>query len=155
MPKTLPDALRAPITDLASGKAWIKALVAADMAFHLEDDPGSIINFHTEERLFAKKDVPLIRARVASLYSMNWGPDPMYYCPIGYMMSVEPFNSENQAEGFEEGAEIEFQLGKAKIIDRAHCASYEYGEPGRYELFIGKTSKGRFNTLKSAERAIV
>jgi hypothetical protein len=89
MPRTLPEALRAPITDLASAQGWIKALQAADLSFHFEDSPETIINLRSEDadpRIFADADCPLIRERVASLYAQDWG---LYDCPIGYLLAVE------------------------------------------------------------------
>jgi hypothetical protein len=87
MPRTLPEALRAPITDLASGKAWLDALIGADLSFHLEDSPEEIVIGLSGERLFHKADHQLIRERVASLYGFkDWG---VYDCPIGYMLAEE------------------------------------------------------------------
>src|SRR5690606_29339030 len=83
MAATLPEALRAPITDLASGKAWLEALSAADLTFHLEDDPADIVSGLTGERTFRDEDVPLLRRRVAELYRLDWG---IYDCPIGYTL---------------------------------------------------------------------
>lgn len=87
--KTLPDALRAPITDLESAKAWLKALEEADLSFHLEDDPSDIILLRSGEPIFDPADVPLIRERVDSLYALDWGP---FECPIGYLLFLEEFN---------------------------------------------------------------
>lgn len=86
-PRRIPETLRAPVTDLASGKAWLAALVADGRTFHLEDNPADICN--AEGQTFHLADVELIRERVAALYALEWGPDPMHFCPIGYLMHLE------------------------------------------------------------------
>ena len=91
MTRALPDALRADITDRASGEAWLRALNEADMVFHLEDDPGDIIDGRASAQknvrtyLFAEADHDLIRDRVRKLYALNWAP---HTCPIGYQLDV-------------------------------------------------------------------
>jgi hypothetical protein len=87
MPRTLPEALRAPITDLPSAKAWLDALIGADLSFHLEDSPETIVIGLSGESLFYKADHGLIRDRVASLYGFDdWG---VFNCPIGYLLAEE------------------------------------------------------------------
>ena len=160
MAKPLPEALRAPVTDLASGKAWLKALVEANLTFHLEDDPGEIVYIQTGEPIFDPADVPIIRERVASLYALEWGPRPglgKWYCPIGYMASVEPFEAELQAKGFEVGAQHWDAAGSLTIIDRAHCPTYAYGEAGRFHLYRqrdGHTFLGAFDAPEEADGAM-
>lgn len=87
MAKPLPEALRAPIVDLASAKVWLETLVGAGLDFHLEDDPGDIIQMGSGEAIFDPADVPLIRERVAALYAQNWPPE--YDCPIGYILHLD------------------------------------------------------------------
>lgn len=89
--RELPEALRAEIKDRATGEAWIKALCDADMHFHLEDSPGTIIcgGGHPTcigGRLFRRADERLINERVAALYRLDWGPENE--CPIGFMLDV-------------------------------------------------------------------
>lgn len=83
----LPPELRAPITDRASGEAWIRSLKEADLDFHFEDDPASIIYIRTGEPIFAEEDVPLIRERISALYALDWGE---HDCPIGFLLSLDP-----------------------------------------------------------------
>lgn len=99
--KPLPAELRAPITDARSAQSWLQALVANDLAFHLEDDPEEIgyITWGTDDagnrvaschtRTFRTTDVPLLRERVAQLYALppeTWAQDG---CPIGYILRLE------------------------------------------------------------------
>lgn len=79
----LPALCREPITSFEGAKAWIDALVAADLDFHFEDDPGTIINLANDIPIFLASDVPLIRERVATLYGYDWGD---HECPIGYQL---------------------------------------------------------------------
>lgn len=83
----LPPELRVPITDRASGEAWIRSLKEADLDFHFEDDPASIIYMRTGEPIFASEDVPLIRVAVHELYQLDWGE---HDCPIGFLLSLDP-----------------------------------------------------------------
>lgn len=90
MPAALPESLRAPITDMASATAWLDALVAADLTFHLEDDPAEIVNCRTDEPTFLKADHGLLRERVGQLYAISdWG---VWNCPIGYLLAAEAVN---------------------------------------------------------------
>jgi hypothetical protein len=87
MPGALPEALLAPITDLPSAKAWLDALCAADLSFHLEDSPETVINVRTDERVFRDEDCALLRERVSTLYGFeDWG---VFNCPIGYLLAEE------------------------------------------------------------------
>ena len=85
MTAPLSDALREPITDLKSGMEWIIALDADGRMFHFEDDPESIINIRTNEDTFRAEDAPLLRARIASLYALDWGG---FDCPIGFAIAI-------------------------------------------------------------------
>lgn len=84
-PVTLPDALRVPITDRPSGEAWLRAIVGAGIEFHLEDDPGDIINLRSGESLFALDDAPWLRDCRDALYDLDWAE---YDCPIGFMLGL-------------------------------------------------------------------
>jgi hypothetical protein len=89
MPARIPEALKAPITDLASAKAWIEALRAADLSFHFDDSPETVINLRSTEedaRVFHDADCPLIRERVGQLYDHEWG---VFDCPIGFLLAIE------------------------------------------------------------------
>lgn len=154
MTRPLPEALKAPINSLAEAKAWVRGLIAADMLYHFEDSPESIVEGKTSQRLFSKADAKIVRRRVAELYVFEWGPQEgmgYYYCPIGFALTCEPFNEANQAKGFETGAELIYEAEDGIIIDRAHCATYEYGSPGRFELFRAGKSVGRYDTREMAE----
>jgi DNA-binding IclR family transcriptional regulator len=85
MTQTLPQALRLPIYDLASGKAWLDALNDAGLMFHLEDDPADMIEIETNEPTFFEDDLELLRERVGDLYDLDWGD---LDCPIGYCLTL-------------------------------------------------------------------
>lgn len=138
MAAPLPLALHAPITDLASGMAWIDALHAAGLDFGLDEDPASYSN--ADGPLFADDDLPLIRERCRQLYSLDWsppgaGPCPEY-CPIGYMMWLEPFDPHWQAPGCLEGIEVYFEGAGFVLLDCKHGPDWSYGEPGRFSLHM-------------------
>lgn len=74
-----------PITTLAEAKAWITALSEMDKMFHLEDDPDGTIDIRTGAATFTPDEVPLVRARVAEIYSFDWAE---HECPLGYHLDV-------------------------------------------------------------------
>lgn len=87
-PRAIPEALRAPITNIEQGRAWVKLLCDSDLNFHLEDGAAEIIDFQTDKPIFTKKDARIVQARVDELYKLEpslWAP---HECPIGYMIEV-------------------------------------------------------------------
>lgn len=80
--------LTTPLTSIEEGKAWLKALHDADMAFHLEDDPGDIIRGSTGEPLFYGDEAEHVRLRVSELYGFDWVADG-FSCPLGYLVHLE------------------------------------------------------------------
>ena len=76
-----------PLRTIEQGKAWIAALQAADMMFHFEDSPETIISMATDAPLFTKADAKLVAMRVAELYAMDWATVG-HECPIGYALEV-------------------------------------------------------------------
>lgn len=112
MAKALSADLRIPVTNRATGEAWIKALFAAKMAFHFEDDPADIINVHENEETFLDADLDFLREQVAALYALEWDG---YDCPIGFLLAVMAFAGD--APIWDAGAEVEFGPGlTAKIV---------------------------------------
>lgn len=85
--KTFPirAAIAAPVTDYESAKRWIEGIVAADLSFHFEDDPASIVHLKTDERLFTDEEIPVVRERVNALYDFHYDE---HDCPIGYMLHL-------------------------------------------------------------------
>lgn len=72
---------------------FIRSLQEADMMFHFEDSPETIINGLTGRRLFTDDQVPLVNARMEEVYSFDWAD---YECPIGYALSIDPnYNPED------------------------------------------------------------
>lgn len=149
--RPLPEALRAPITDLASAKRWIEALQAADLAFHFEDDPFDCLS----RTGLSKASLAIIAARVRDLYDLEWGPRRglgYWYCPIGYLLRVEKLRGDpdapavDQAVGYEPGAEVWERVGDLVMIDRDCCPAYDYGAPGRYEVHEGGACVGAYDT---------
>jgi hypothetical protein len=154
--KTLPDSLRAPITDKASAMAWVRALAATDFAWHFDDSTDDVF-----DDVLSEDDQQLLSARRDALYTFGWGPDGdanslqgYWYCPIGFLASCEPFNAHNQAEGFEAGA-VEFLTGDGLVLlDFEHVESYAYGDPGRFRVFTEAGQHlGSYDMPEDAEAA--
>lgn len=76
-----------PLRTIAEAKTWIESLVGADMMFHFEDSPETIIAGRTGEPLFTRAEAKQVRARVAELYSFDWKPEGEE-CPIGYALTI-------------------------------------------------------------------
>lgn len=83
---TIRPAIAAPISDLASAKAWIDGIVNAGLDFHFDDNPDSIVNLRTGESTFTPAEWPILRQRVASLRSFDSADWAAFDCPIGYMI---------------------------------------------------------------------
>lgn len=79
--------LKTPLTTVDAAKAWIESLVAADMMFHFEDDPETIVNGTKGTMLFTDDEAGDVRDRVEELYSMDWSTVG-HECPIGYALEV-------------------------------------------------------------------
>lgn len=76
-----------PITDLEHAKMYIRFLVDTDRAYHLEDDPFTVIWSDCEGP--SVEQLGCMKERAADLYKIPrdaWGEDD---CPIGYMMNYE------------------------------------------------------------------
>lgn len=116
MPARIPEALHAPVTDLASAKAWIAALHAADLSFHFEDSPETVINLRSTEpdpRVFHDADCPLLRERVAALYEQEWG---VFNCPIGYSLAL--LAEEGTLDFWTVGDDLEYGAGHWAKVER-------------------------------------
>lgn len=155
MPRKLPASIRAPITDLATAKAWIEALHAADLMFHFEDSPDSIVQADGEP-LFFERDFQLIRDRVDALYALEWGPRPgmgYYYCPIGYSLSLDSLEPERQATDYPPGFEEITRDGELVLLDCCHTTDYKYGAPGRYTVYDEGTPGGHLADYDTPDEA--
>lgn len=135
------EALRQPFTDIAGAKRWIDALHAAGLAFHFDDDPHDCLyDLVTEEEAGA------IYEQRTALYAFQWGPQPglgFWYCPIGYLLSVERAGGQLPYSG-----EPTLAHGDLAVIDRDdHAPGYVYGEPGRYEVRRQGEAVGRFDSF--------
>lgn len=139
MPRPLPEALRAPVTDTNSAIAWLDALIAAEMSFHLEDSPEDIIHIRTDEPLFSPEDVPLIRERVGELYGVEWG---VFSCPIGYILAAQAERGELDFWTF--GEEIEYSNGQTALV-------VAVGEGPERKRAILKCAKGYMVAERSKE----
>ncbi len=76
-----------PIATLADARAYLQALIDADLSYHLEDSPETVENIHRAGCIFEEPAV--IRARARELYALPrsiWGE---HDCPIGFMMMLE------------------------------------------------------------------
>ena len=76
-----------PITTIEEAKAFIENLNAADMLFHFEDSPETIISGKTGVELFTAEECPMVRVRVGELYDLDWSVSG-HECPIGYALEV-------------------------------------------------------------------
>lgn len=151
MPKRLPEALRAPITNLDEAKAWIAGLLAAKLAFHFEDDATDCL-----DGVIIQRDAKLVNLRVAELYTLEWGPRPglgKWYCPIGYLMSLEPFLEINQADGCLPGVQVFDRNGDLFLYDCQHCSDYVYGAPGRFSVIDEGPDGGHVGDYDTPEEA--
>lgn len=86
--RRLPEALRVPITDLASAKAWVETLYREEMSFHFEDDPADIISYAPGDDgtpLFDPEDIPVVAAALEAAYELEWGA---FSCPIGFLLAL-------------------------------------------------------------------
>lgn len=85
--------LNTPLTNRGEAMLFIRSLQEADMMFHFEDSPETIINGITGQRLFTDEEAVQVRARMEELYSFDWSD---YECPIGYALSIDPnYNPED------------------------------------------------------------
>lgn len=76
-----------PITTIDAAKTFIESLHAADMMFHFEDSPETIISGATGDMLFTGEEAEQVTERVAELYALDWsvvGEE----CPIGYALTI-------------------------------------------------------------------
>lgn len=76
-----------PLATIDAAKAWISTLHDAEMMFHFEDSPETIIKGRTDEPLFTKREAKHVRQRIAELYSLDWSTVG-HECPIGYALEV-------------------------------------------------------------------
>lgn len=144
--KALTPALRAPITDLASGKRWIEALHAEGLAFHFDDDPTDCL-----EGVVSEADARVIGRQRDALYALQWGPRPglgAWYCPIGYLMRVEALAGELPSDN------EPLTHGALTVYDRDRAADYDYGAPGRFEVRRDGVSVGRFDCYADMAAAV-
>lgn len=75
MTKRLPDEMRVgPIRTANEARKWIGMLHRNGLSFHFDDDPKTVIDVKTDERLFHDDDLVLIRARVAELFDFDFDP---------------------------------------------------------------------------------
>lgn len=86
MPSAQVD-FKTPLKTVEEGKAFIKALHDADMMFHFEDSPETIITGLSGDRLFSDEQARDVRDRVDELYGMDW-KSVGHECPIGYALEV-------------------------------------------------------------------
>lgn len=68
-----------PINNVDAGRRFLAALFANDLLYHLDDDPGSVINVHTDGLVFTEAELEQIRARRDELFQLP-GFDPHDYC---------------------------------------------------------------------------
>lgn len=67
--------LQQPITSVESAEAFIRALHAAGLLFHFDDDPRNIINLHDHQRTFTDAEAYLVNDRVDEMFALE-GFDP-------------------------------------------------------------------------------
>lgn len=74
------------IVDLPDAKRWIEDLEKANLMFHFEDDPSTIIEGLSDCNLFTPEEATEVRKRVAELYVLDWPKE--FECPIGYALHL-------------------------------------------------------------------
>lgn len=83
----LTPALLAPIETRADAEAFLRALDAAGLMFHLEDDACDCLSAH-----LSPEECDTINDQVHDVYEA-WtesGADMMNDCPIAYCLSLDP-----------------------------------------------------------------
>ena len=163
----LSPALRSPVVDLQTGKDWLASLVAAGLAFHLEDDPADIINGATGAPIFREEDCAFIREQVAALYRQDWGA---YDCPIGYLLAYErqagllDFWTLGEGEEYENG-----QLARVAFVGAGEARAFavlqkgDRFEPAYRDMPLSAQGawtnpledEGDFSTLDAARSALL
>lgn len=88
----LTDCLRAPITTLADGEAFIRELVDQDLSYHFDD--GAVDCLHGNG-LLTLDEAKVVDAQVAALYGLDWGKAQ---CPIGFCLHVHAERDEADRE---------------------------------------------------------
>jgi hypothetical protein len=81
--------LAEPIVDADGAREVVREIVARGLAWHLEEDPATVIDATTGARVFTDAEADDLRARATELYALDaatWGD---HGCPIGYMTAVE------------------------------------------------------------------
>lgn len=105
--KCLPrPCVAAPVTDLESGKAYVRGLLDNGLFYHLEDDPDDIESTVDGLPLFYPDETPALRARVRSLYELDWGK--YYVCAIGYALEEIKLR---EANGAPDASVVEYAVG--------------------------------------------
>jgi hypothetical protein len=127
-----PEALRAAVVDLDTGKAWLRALIDADLSFHLEDSADTIVAFKTDEPIFTPENAELVQERVAELYELDWG---VFDCPIGFMLAYE---CETKALDY-------WTVGDALEYSNGQLAEVVHAD---YRLAVLKLASGRFEVAR-------
>lgn len=74
-----------PITTLDEAKAFVQALVAADLLFHFEDDPFDTVNVKSGARTFTDGEATAVALRQGEMYALDWDA---HGCPIGYSLDL-------------------------------------------------------------------
>lgn len=150
--QTLPDALRAEISDMASAKEWIRQLWAAGLGYHFDDGADDCLS-----AVLSPEDCATVNDKVGDLYELEWGPRPglgYWYCPLGYLGVAMGFEAANQAEGFPTGCTETTRRAGLVLLDGEHRAGYEYGAPGRFLVMTEAGAEvGAYDTPEEAEAA--
>lgn len=159
---TLPAEILKPITDLASAKQWIADLTDADLDFHFDDSPETVIHYPTGERIFADEDCPTITNQVAALYAENidWG---VYEDPFGYIIA---YRKEKGLDAFWTPRDyIEFGADHATVVevdptnrhrailkleDGTYMAAETTMEDSAWNNFIDLREEATFATVEEA-----
>lgn len=87
--------LKNPISSREQGEQFLRDLVKAELSFHLEDSPETIINCRTKERIFSDEEAVVVTQRVNELYALDWSE---FECPIGFLLYLEGHFMEVETE---------------------------------------------------------
>lgn len=95
---TMPADLFREIHDRPTAEAWIRALHAAGMMFHFEDDPATII-WHRGPAggpwSPSAEEIAVLKLQVSKLYEQDWGD---LDCPIGFALTLDGVSADATGE---------------------------------------------------------
>lgn len=85
-----------PITNLSDLTLLLKSLHKEGRASHLEDDPSTVINGPTGQRIFSDAEADALRERMGEAYRLGIWTDEI--CPITILSLIEQLDTRERSE---------------------------------------------------------